>query len=62
MPKDDCSPFAALALARAAQRVAQKYDDPDLLQDTEKWEAAALDEINELKAAEKLVFNPDCPV
>ena len=63
MPKDlGCSPFADLALARAAKRVAMKHDDPDLLQDAEKWEAAALDEINELKAAEKLVFNLDCPV
>jgi hypothetical protein len=63
MPKDlGCSPFADLALARAAKRVAMKHDDPDLLQDAEKWEAEARAKINERKADQKLVFNLDCPV
>jgi hypothetical protein len=56
--RKDCSPFAALALARAAKRVAMKHHDPELLQDAEKWEAEAQDEINKLKAAQKLVFTP----
>jgi hypothetical protein len=56
----DCSPFAALALARAAKRVAMKHDDPDLLQDAEKWEAEA--QANRQRANQKLVFNLDCPV
>jgi hypothetical protein len=60
MPKDS-SPFADLALARAAQRLAQKYDDPDLFKEAEEWEAVAQARINELKALQKRVlhFNPD---
>jgi hypothetical protein len=62
VPKEQVYSLADLALARAMRRVAEKYDDQDLLQRAQKLEAAAQEEINEWKAAEKLVFNLDCPV
>jgi hypothetical protein len=60
MPKQQTYSLADLALARAMRRVAVKYDDQDLLQRAQKLEAAAQDEINQLKADQ--VFNLDCPV
>jgi hypothetical protein len=61
MRKDNSSPFADLALARAMRRVAEKYDDPDLFQHAEKCEAEAQAKIDELKAWQKRVLhvNPD---
>jgi hypothetical protein len=50
------SPFAALAMA--AQRLAQKYDDPELGQGAKKLEAVAQDEINKQKADQKKRANP----
>ena len=47
-PKDKASfsAYAALAMARAEKRLAEKYDEPDLTARAETLEQRALDAIN----------------